>query len=117
MDRHIRVLIVEDNPDHAEVIARLLASEESFRYVTEQVTTVADAIAKVKQGGIDAVLLDLSLPDGIGVDVIRRVKYAIDASSTTKILVLTGWGGPEIIPVAKELGAEDVLTKPADPLT
>ena len=56
------------------------------------------------------VLLDLMLPDGSGVDVLRRVKRD---DPTTRVCVITGCG-PAVLDLVTTLGAEHVLTKPLD---
>jgi FixJ family two-component response regulator len=58
------------------------------------------------------VLLDLSLPDGRGIDVVRKI---VEASGKVAVIVLTGWAGAEVAAPAKAAGADDVMLKPADP--
>lgn len=111
--RTYRVLVVEDNYDHAESLRRILESRTEVKYLVEVAATVKDAVARLRQNGIDAVLLDLRLPDGTGLDVIRTVA---SASPESGIVVLTGLAGEEIKAPAKAAGANDVLIKPAEPV-
>ena len=104
----IHVLIVEDNPDQAELLRYTLAARTEVAFTSEIVATCAEAVERLKLGGINAVLLDLSLPDATGIDVIRRIAAV---STDVGIVVLTGWGGPEMARPAKEAGADELLTK------
>src|SRR6185369_3690479 len=65
-----RVLLVEDNQDAATVLALCL---EEYGYVVEHVATCADALRVARAGTFDAVLTDLGLPDGSGIDVGRAL--------------------------------------------
>ena len=109
----MKVLVVEDNPDHAESIKRVLVNSTDDNYSVEIAATLADALKFLKGDGFDAVLLDLSLPDGNGFDVIRRVSAA--CTERVAVVVLTGWGGPETEDTAKQAGADAYLLKPAEP--
>jgi CheY-like chemotaxis protein len=109
----IHVLIVEDDPDQAESMRRVLASRTEVDYAADVVGNVAEAVAFLKSpDGIDVVLLDLGLPDSQGTDTIERVKAAC---APVPIIALTGWSGPEYADKAKAAGAADLLTKPAQP--
>src|SRR5688572_25028987 len=66
----IHVLIVEDSEDCAMSVQKILEARKEVSFTVEIVGTVGDAVRRLRCGGIDAVLLDLSLPDGDGVDVV-----------------------------------------------
>jgi CheY-like chemotaxis protein len=61
MDRRLHILVVEDDPLVAEVVAAALEDN----YTTTLVETSAAALHRVCEGGIDLMLLDCTLPDGI----------------------------------------------------
>lgn len=69
------------------------------------------AIEQARQDSPELAVVDLRMPDGFGLDVVKALKE-IDA--TTKILVLTGYGSIATAVEAIRLGATDYLTKPAD---
>lgn len=110
------VLIVEDNRDQAESVRAVLESSLDVQFVCEIAGDLKSAVARLKQGGVEIVLLDLTLPDSHGdrYGTITAIKAA-KAAESVRIVVLTGWGGEEIMEPAKAAGASEVLHKPADP--
>lgn len=108
----IRVLVVEDDRDHAETIRQVLIRRTEVAYQVEIAKTASEAIEKLTHDAFDAVLLDLSLPDAKGIDAVRRIS---DASKDVGVIVLTGWGGPETEQPAKDAGADAYLQKPTQP--
>lgn len=113
--RSIKVLIVEDNPDQAESLRRVLESRTEIKYTVDTVRTLSEATRRLDENGIDAVLLDLRLPDGprSPKDVVRTIA---DRYPNVGIVAMTGWSGPEIEEPVKEAGAGEVLIKPASPV-
>ncbi len=110
----IRVLIVEDNADQAESMRRILESRSEVQFEPEVVGTLAAAETRLSRGGIDAVLLDLRLPDsGREEDVVHQIA---DRNPDVGIVAMTGWAGPEIAAPIKAAGADEVLIKPAEPM-
>lgn len=111
---NINVLIVEDNDDYAQSMRRILECSTEAFYKVEIVGSFSAAIERVAGDGIDAILLDLSLPDGVGHDVVKEIAEV--AGENVALLVITGWANPETAIIAKEEGADEVLAKPADPI-
>jgi len=103
-----RILLVEDDDDVAKLLRDMLA-----RYDCELETAynVSEAINVVLSRKFDLVFIDLVLPDGSGVDVIKTVKVH---SPTTPILVMTGVSQPRLIDEALACGVVTVLHKPFD---
>ena len=99
-----RVLVVEDNADVADAMRMLL---EAGGHDARVAHTVADAIAACNAGVIDLMLLDLTLPDGDGLEVLARA-----AAQPSVTLALTGWDEPAIIARCRAAGCRDVLLKP-----
>jgi signal transduction histidine kinase/CheY-like chemotaxis protein len=107
-----RVLVVEDNPGDAELVAIALGDADGGPFETEHVTTLAQALARVTgPSQPHVVLLDLSLPDAAGLDGLRRLK---DAAPDVPVVVLTGSVTREVGRAAIQAGAQDYLTKGAD---
>ncbi|WP_119155032.1 hybrid sensor histidine kinase/response regulator [Caldimonas tepidiphila] len=104
----IELLIVEDNPDSAEALALLL---ETLGHRVETAATVAAARLRLSQRGFDAVVSDIGLPDGSGLDVVRLLQGRCPA------IALTGYGSPEDLRRSREAGFAAHLTKPIDPMT
>lgn len=103
-----RVLVVEDHPPDREIIEVLLANAPSASFKFEHAGLLADALERMAQGGIDVVLLDLSLPDGDGIDACIGVH---EHSSTVPIVVLTGLDDEDLAVEAVKRGAQDYLVK------
>jgi len=107
-DKLAKILIVEDEPDTAEVICDLL---ERAGYETEVVES-GEAALRIMSSSFDLVLLDIKLPDMNGLDVLRRAR---SDSYDQPMIVLSGIGGDRDRVVALEDGADDYLSKPFSP--
>jgi DNA-binding NarL/FixJ family response regulator len=103
----IRVLIVDDHPVVRQGLTGLLADEPGIRVVA-QARNVAEACDQFAIAKPDVTLLDLRLPDGSGVDVIRRVRAD---SPTARFVVFTTYDADEDIYRAIEAGARGYLLK------
>jgi signal transduction histidine kinase/DNA-binding response OmpR family regulator len=101
----MRVLLVEDNEDDALLIRETL-SETTIEI--ERADRLSTALEELAKGGLDAVLLDLSLPDANGLDTIGRVR---SQAPGVPIVVLSGLDDEEAAVEAVERGAQDYLIK------
>jgi len=99
-----RILIVEDNADAGDAMRMLL---ESGGHIVCVAGSVATAVAACNDHLVDLMLLDLTLPDGDGLQVLAQ---ATTAPGVT--LALTGWDEPAIIARCRAAGCRDVLIKP-----
>jgi two-component system cell cycle sensor histidine kinase/response regulator CckA len=106
--RATTVLLVEDNPADARLLQEALTSahQEEFRLV--RVETLCEALRRLADGGIDVVLLDLSLPDGHGLETVVRTHTAAPG---LPIVVLTGLEDEALAIRAVREGAQDYLVK------
>ena len=108
--RHL--LVVDDEP-HIGLLLR--PHLERLGYVVSLARTLAEA-RRALQGGVpplDAMLLDLHLPDGSGLDLLRELR-ADPATRAFPVIVLTAEGEDRILREAESLGA-GLLTKPFSP--
>ncbi len=103
----IKLLLVEDHVDTARALFRLL---ENRGYDTETVSSVATALEKIERGKFDLILCDLGLPDGTGIDLIKKVRR----THSTPAIALTGFGMQEDVDRAAKAGFDAHLTKPVD---
>jgi DNA-binding response OmpR family regulator len=104
-----KILVVEDDKEVAESLARFLASRE---YESMCAFDSDEALASIKKNKPAIILLDIQLPgsmDGIG--VLRETK-AMDPN--TKVIMMTGYVGEEEEDECKKLGADDYMIKPID---
>ncbi|HWA44378.1 MAG TPA: response regulator transcription factor [Hypericibacter adhaerens] len=102
----MRLLLIEDNDRLALFLAKGLGAEG---FAVDHVGSIEDAEAALATMRFDAILLDLGLPDGDGLDLLKRLRARNDA---TPILVTTARG--ELGDRVKGLdgGADDYLIKP-----
>jgi len=103
-----RVLIVDDDVALAELVSDYLGGHG---FVVEHKATATDGLQAALHGGHDAILLDVMLPDGDGMDLCRQIR----AQSPVPILMLTARGEDTDRIVGLELGADDYLPKPFNP--
>jgi DNA-binding NtrC family response regulator len=100
------VLIIEDEKEILDIIARILTSE-GYNTIEAQNGTFAVHIAKSIKP--DAVILDLKLPDYNGIRLLGELK-AMDRA--LQVIIVTAHGSQDAVRSAMELGAFNFLTKP-----
>jgi CheY-like chemotaxis protein len=93
-DIPIAVLLVEDDPEDARVILEALTSSSARPFVVEWVTNLADALARLAKGEFEVVLLDLTLPDGKGLEAFNKM---LKAAPNALILVLSAASDEEVV--------------------
>ncbi|MFH0871224.1 MAG: response regulator [bacterium] len=101
-------MIVEDEELLRETLADALKSE-GFRVTTAG--TKGDAVSLLRFRPIDLILLDLRLPDGSGLEVLKEAKMLSDE---IVVIIITAFGEVETAVEAMKMGAYDVLIKPLD---
>ncbi len=102
----MKILVVEDNSELANNIVTYLKEEGN---VCEWVATYRDAIDKIVAFGYEMLILDIMLPDGNGLDVIRELKKQ---NSDASILIISAKNSLDDKIHGLNLGADDYLTKP-----
>ena len=100
-----RVLVVDDEP---QIVRGLKIILRSAGYTVEAAQNKAEAMAALASRPPDALVLDLVLPDGAGVDVCREVR----SWSRLPIVVLSAVGDEREKVRALDAGADDYVTKP-----
>jgi signal transduction histidine kinase len=104
----VRLLLVEDNPGDADYVREALLGEQTFRVALTHVPLLAKGLAHVREGGVDAVLLDLSLPDSWELEGLSRLR---SMAPEVPIVVLTGAANESLGVRAVAAGAQDYLLK------
>jgi len=102
----MKLLIVEDNFQLADDLSRFL-TEQGF--IVEISDTLESARSKIELYDYELIILDIGLPDGSGLDIIRLLKKR---KSDTGILIVTAKNAIEDKVKGLELGADDYITKP-----
>ena len=104
----MRILLVEDGPLDARLVEEMLARARSLQPQVTHVMRLADALAHLKSGSFDVILLDLSLPDSRGLETLQAV---LRQAPYIAIVVLTALADEEISLAAVQQGAQDYLLK------
>jgi signal transduction histidine kinase len=108
LPRTIRVLLVEDNPEDVLLFRAMFRKEAAGSFEFTHLTRMQDAQAHLVTTGADIVLLDLGLPDGQGIDVVRRAR---SAAPEVPLIVVTGLDDESLVAQAMKEGAQDYLVK------
>ena len=103
-----RLLVVDDEPDLRMLYELTLLREG---YDVETAGTVAEAWQLLQDQAFSAVITDMRLPDGTGLDLLQRLDAA---GRREKSIVITAYGSAENAVSALKSGAYDYLTKPVD---
>ena len=112
----MRVLVVEDEVDLAEAIAMGLRREG---YAVDVANDVAGAVDRLSVSSYDLVTLDLTLPDGDGLELAARLRSdpllaPTDDEPAPRVLMLTARDGVGERVIGLDEGADDYLVKPFD---
>ncbi|MBI3370728.1 MAG: sigma-54-dependent Fis family transcriptional regulator [Betaproteobacteria bacterium] len=106
--RRERILIVDDDPGIAEVVQLLLKGEG---FATEHCGTIRAATRQVAVAEPDLVIMDLKLPDGVGIDAISSLR---SIQRELPIILMTSYSSIESAVAALRAGAVDYIIKPFD---
>ena len=101
----MKILVVEDEPQLASSLQRFLEQEG---HLVELASKLAMALHMV-DNQFDIIILDLNLPDGNGLEVLRKVK---NQNVNTGIIIVSARDSLDNKIEGLELGADDYLTKP-----
>jgi len=104
----LRVLLVEDNPDDADLLGELLADSSGERVEVVVAETLREGLAHLSRTAADLLLLDLSLPDSQGLETVTR---ALAGAPRVPIIVLTGLDDDALGIDAIQAGAQEYLAK------
>lgn len=109
-DKSITVLLVEDDSDDTLLIRETLSEIDpsQLRLKIESTETLEAGLDRIAQGGIDVVLLDLTLPDSQGLETFVRIHSSAPA---VPIIILTGYNNETFALDAVRQGAQDYLVK------
>ena len=104
----LQVLLVEDNSGDARLFREMFGKEKAGSFELTHVLRLSEALSHLAQGGTDVVLLDMGLPDGHGLDTVRRARAVAPG---VPVIVLTGLDDEVLAAEAMKEGAQDYLIK------
>jgi DNA-binding response OmpR family regulator len=106
-----RVLLIDDNKDLADGLAELAEMHGHDVAVAE---TGGQGMLAISEASYDVVFIDIHLPDADGVELAR---YLVDGGSRARIILMTGYSGPDVPARVARIGGVELLIKPLDPAT
>ena len=107
-EENIKILLVEDNPADAGLLKASLATANGGKFKIEQAARLREALTRLSSEHFDVLLLDLSLPDSMGLDTVESVQKT---AKHIPIIVLTGNEDEEVGTEAVRRGVQDYLVK------
>jgi signal transduction histidine kinase len=108
-DGSYRVLLIEDHPDTARVLGRLLGGNG---HTVTTVHSIAEALTVLRHQDFDILVSDIGLPDGTGIELIEAVRGELQKQ--TPAIALTGFGMEEDVRRTLQAGFTEHLTKPVN---
>jgi DNA-binding response OmpR family regulator len=105
----MRILLLEDDPDLVDVVALGLRNAS---YAVDVARTCAEADALLRTVAFDVACVDLGLPDGDGLDLVRRIASDAQLLAPRRVLVLTARDDVAHRVAGLDAGADDYLVKP-----
>src|SRR6202011_5250577 len=107
-EKALQVLLVEDNAGDVRLLREMFRGERPDTFELTPLLRMSEAEIHLAKGGVDIVLLDMGLPDGHGLDTVRRA-HAV--APNTPMIVLTGLDDETLAAEALKEGAQDYLIK------
>jgi len=104
----IRILLIEDNPRDAGLVKEMLAETNTVRFELTHSDRLLKALEILGKDRVDIILLDLSLPDGHGLDTVIQTNTA---KPEIPIVIMSGMGDEDLAIKALHEGAQDYLVK------
>lgn len=107
-NKEIKILLIEDNKAEAETIQKMLGFPFGTKFEVINAVTLTEGLELIEKNIFDTILLDLSLPDSIGLDTFGRVHAH---APKTPVIVITGYMDESQALMAFQKGAQDYLIK------
>ncbi len=108
MNKTLTVLLIEDSPDYAALVQQWLSLRTDTAFVLHRTDTLQAGLNRLKQGGVDVILLDLGLPDSSGVETFTRTKAQ---AGLVPVILLSGDSSEELALQLVRAGAQDYIVK------
>ncbi len=100
------ILVVDDESDMCEMLVAILSGEG---YGTDMANSGKEAVKKVKDEGVDFVLLDIMMPEMSGIETLQQIKAVRPG---LPVVMITAYATLKTAQEAMNFGAYDYITKP-----
>jgi DNA-binding response OmpR family regulator len=104
----MRILLVEDQPDFGRLIREYLLDSDAPTFQVRHVENLAAALEALTEQLFDAALLDLTLPDSVGLGTFQRI---LEVAPNLPVIILTGIDDEDVGVAAIKSGAQEFLPK------
>ncbi|MBG0790280.1 MAG: sigma-54-dependent Fis family transcriptional regulator [Desulfovibrionaceae bacterium] len=104
-----KVLVIDDDRPTCEILTELV---RHIGHEADYALSIGESRRRTAQADYDVVFLDISLPDGNGLDILPQLR---ELPSAPEVIILTGFGDPDGAELAIRNGAWDYLQKPVYP--
>lgn len=102
-----KILVIDDDPGMCSMMSRKI---KSMGHEIECAQTIKDGLGKIKENIYDVIFLDVSLPDGNGLEILPKIRRI---TPTTQVIIITGLGDHAGAEQAIKNGAWDYIEKPS----
>jgi len=107
----LKILLIEDSPTDAILMAALLQQVAEFVFEMDHATELAQGVSRLAESSYDAVLLDLGLPDSVGIETYDQLRAL--APEKLPIIIISGNEDRTLLTQALNKGADNYLLKDA----
>ncbi|HEX2868828.1 MAG TPA: response regulator [Ignavibacteriales bacterium] len=104
----IRIMMIEDNLGDAMLISEMLKESKKRKYFLQHNLQLSTAFECLERKSFDIILLDLGLPDSLGLSTLKKV---LEKFPYIPVVIMTGLDDDELGFEAVKLGAQDYLIK------
>jgi signal transduction histidine kinase len=104
----LQVLVVEDNAGDVRLLREMFSGEKVGSFEITHLLRMSEAEVHLAKAGVDIILLDMGLPDGHGLETVRRARAA---APNIPLIILTGLDDEALAAEAMTQGAQDYLIK------
>jgi signal transduction histidine kinase len=107
-EKALQVLVVEDNAGDVRLLREMFRGEKPGSFELTHLLRMSEAETHLANGGVDITLLDMGLPDGHGLETVRRARAA---APDVPLIILTGLDDEALAAEAMTQGAQDYMIK------
>jgi signal transduction histidine kinase len=103
-----KILLIEDNPGDARLVKEMIGDGNGWDFELSHVSSLLEGFKNLDEGAYGGILLDLGLPDSIGLNTFRKLR---SKNQHVPVIILSGLGDELVATQAVHEGAQDYLVK------